>query len=237
MPAWLDFLKAECSQEWNTHGKALMLSRIPAVLTAGGFAMEEILQGRKLRPFLQSECGSDFQVIQSERISIVWGIVPIDAHVSEPFDRYFQRTDGTRATRFAPAAWRAFTLPVPAGKRRWLFDEPSIHFNDFDDDSPPVAGFEIERRYIVEAVEGGDLDTALVLQRIAEWAAELRIDAQRFALGHKKSATPKADPAVNARGTALDQLLKLMLPSELTRVVLPLDVIARLHTTRLSSGS
>jgi hypothetical protein len=232
--SWLDALSKLVEDEWNEHGYALLLSRVPALLGAQGFETETILQGRKLRPFLEAETAGRFRVIRSDPNSIIWGLVPATAEVSEPFARYFRRSSGPKPPRFAPSAWKAFTLPIPEGKRRWIFDEPSIHFRDEDSDVHPEGGHEIERRFIVSAgeePEEGDVYRAAVVASIGSWGSETGVDPTRFALGRKKKPLAKPEQVRRSEITAFDQLVALLQPGELSRISLPLDIVVRLKAS------
>lgn len=236
---WLEALDSFVKAEWTDHGVALLLSRVPALLGSRGFEMEDILQGRKLRLFLETETEGRFKVIRNDSYAIMWGLVPAEANVSEPYTRYFRPPSGVKSVRFAPSAWKAFTLPIPEGKRRWLFDEPSIAFADHPSDQPPEGGYEVERRFIAPLQEGveNEVFNTTVQALIASWAVEKRIDVSRFALGRKRAPIAKlqraSTPHVETEGdTALDQLLGLLQPGELARISLPLDVVVRLRSTR-----
>lgn len=238
MPAdWLDSLTTHVQHEWDKRGLAILLSRVPSLFEEDGFDPEDILQGRKLRPFLENETAGRFKVLQSEDHKI-WGILPADASIAEPYSRYFPRSSGERPIRFAPAAWKAFTVPIPEGKRRLLFDEPSIAFQDCAPDDSFSNGYEIERRFVMvpEKTEDSDVHQATILSSIASWAAEQSVDPARFALGRKRAPVTKPAKAATARGsaaeTALDQFLALLQPGELTRIALPLDVVARLQSVK-----
>ncbi len=224
--------------QWEKHGTVLILSQVPHVLESAGFDVKELLAGQKLRPFLQAKSEGHFQVIPNERNRTLWGLAPLSAELSAPFERYFPQADSARAPRFASSMWRAFTISVAPGKRRWVFDEPSIHFLDLDAEEPqPDSGIEVERRFIVEATEGGEVETATIIQSIAKWGIENSIDTTRFAIGRKK--LPSAKPAASNFQTqnALDQLIAILLPAELSRISLPLDVVARLKSTKVKSGN
>ncbi|WP_395944467.1 hypothetical protein [Brevundimonas sp.] len=244
MADWLETLESLVKDEWKEHGVALLLSRVPALMAGCGFSMEEILKGRKWRVFLETDPQVEgrFRVIQNEGHSIVWGVVPADAQVSEPYSRYFRTRTSAKPIRFAPAAWKAFTLPIPEDRRRWIVDEPSIGFADHPAENVPETGYEIERRFIVPEETGGDNEVfkAEVQASIASWASELQIEVSRFGLGRKRVPVSKAQrPAtIIAEGgaeTALDQLIGLLQPAERTRISLPLDVVERLRSIRLAS--
>lgn len=229
---WLEALSARVEREWTDSGHVLLLSEVPGLLTRDGFDMQAILQGRKLRQFLQAETADRFKLIQSDPTSIVWGLAPLHADVTEPFNRYFRRATGPKPPRFAPAFWKAFTLPIAEGKRRWVFDEPSIHFRDEEADSRPEMGFEIERRFIVPSEDEaatGDVYRSSILTSIGSWGVETKVDPSRFSLGRKKVQASRLDPATSiTEGNNLDLLLSLLHPTELSRISLPLDVVARL---------
>ena len=233
---WLDTLAALVQREWDDKGQAILLSRVPSLFEDEGFDPEDILQGRKLRPFLENETEGRFRVLRSDDQKIVWGLLPATAQISEPYTRYFPKSSSDRPIRFAPSAWKAFTLAIPEGQRRWLFDQPSIRFEDFASDEAAVDGHEVERRFVTvsERSEDDEVHRATVLSSIAAWAAEKSIDPSRFALGRKRAPVSKAaqpSPAPGSTGaTALDQLLSLLQPGELTRISLPLDVVARLRS-------
>lgn len=229
---WRDVLKARVQEVWDREQRALMLSRVPQVLKDAGIDAGELLQGRKLRPFLEAEGAGHFNLIQSERNHIVWGILPSAVAASRPYDQYLLRPEAERALRFAHAAWVAFTTPIEPGRRRWITDEPSVHFQDLAEDAEPGAGYHIDRRYIAEGDARGEVGGAVVVARIGEWAAEQKVDPSRFALGRRKSPVPRGDRAQPVGESALDQLLGILLPSELTRMSIPLDVVARLRSTK-----
>lgn len=239
---WLDTLTSIVETQWKDEGFAVLLSRVPALLEGEGFDLQAILQGRKLRPLLETEAADRLKLLQSEASHMIWGIVPADAEVSAPYARYFRRQNRDRPLRFAPSAWKAFTLPIAEDERRWLFDEPTIHFEDRATDQAGQSGHEVERRFVVlpeSEKEEGEVFRARVLKAIADWASEQNLDPSRFALGRKRAPAAKPMPTPSPRSapfvaeTALDQFIGLLQPGELTRISLPLDVVVRLRSVKL----
>lgn len=234
MPDWIEVLKENCQVEWDKHGKVLILSRIPPLLEDAGVDVKGLLGGQKLRPFLLTNAAGNFQIFQSERNDILWGIAPLLENLAEPFDKYFPKSPAPHATRFAPSFWKAFTSPLAPGKRRWVTDEPSIRFADLDTEVAPQSGsLEIERRFVLGLDEDSEVDTAAMLQNIAAWGTDNKVDTGRFALGRKKAPVPKAPAATSDARSALDQLLDILHPSETARISMPLDVVARLASTKV----
>ncbi|MNS08994.1 hypothetical protein D3C72_404630 [compost metagenome] len=239
---WLDTLTSIVEAQWNDEGYAVLLSRVPSLLEQEGLDPQTILQGRKLRPLLLSEAAERLKLLQSETNHIIWGIVPADAPVSAPFVRYFRPSAADRPLRFAPSAWKAFTVPIAEDQRRWLFDEPAIYFEDRQSEEAGDGGHEVERRFIVrpqEDTEESEVFRARVVATIGAWAAEQDVDPSRFALGRRRapatkpSPTPPPHPVPSLSATALDQLISLLQPGELTRITMPLDVVARLRSVKL----
>lgn len=230
---WKVVLRQVCQEAWDETGRAVLLSRVPSLLRNEGIDLAGLLAGRRLRPFLQTEGADAFQLLQSEANPIVWGIVPAAAEIKLPVDQYLQRADSTpaKAQRFAPAVWKAFTTPVEPGFRRWLLDEPSPHFRDLPDGQTAEGGKEIQHHLIAGVPAGGEVDNARTLSAIARWSSEQRVDPSRLSMDRKRVRASKPEGASSSSGTQLDELLGLFLPAELTRVSVPLDVIARLSNT------
>lgn len=243
---WLNFLTEHVEAEWKEYGFAVLLSRVPSLLERGGFEPEAILQGRKLRPLLEVQAAEQLKLVQSEINRIIWGIVPANAQLVEPYHKYFRRATADRPVRFAPAVWRAFTAPIDAGRRRWLFSEPTVHFDDRSAGDPGDGGYEVPSRSIMMPENNGgrsDHFSSKVTAAIYAWANESSVDVSQFSLGRRSgSATkpglsPQAGSVPSSASTALDRLLELLQPAEMTRISLPLDVIARLRSAKLNSGA
>jgi hypothetical protein len=185
------------------------LSQLGVQLGADRKRLEE-LTGQKLATYLQATF--EFQMGRTGASQNVLYLV----NPTGPADVPETRTGPL--PRYAPQFWKAFSVPIATGERRFI-DLDSFAFGP--DEAPlRVSGSDV-REIGSEYLALDNSRTARdVATKIEEWLESQKLDSSRF-LRHPKIVSRKTVHL-------LDQLIGALDDGQLARVVLPLDVVRTL---------
>lgn len=229
---WVEALATECRKHWDSTGKVFLLSGVPGVLRIAGYKVEDILQGRKLKDVLFQEGTDAVKVVQNEASHLIWGLAPTDVTLEPPHSQYFPPHRERPATslpniRFKPAFWKAFAAPLEEDNRRYLLAGPWVRFQDLPKIvDAPAGSTAIEREYTADASPvSSEEGVNSTLTRISQWMKAHDADPSQYAVG---KVAGKLGGVARAEESALHDFLAMLTPSELHRLSLPLDIVARL---------
>lgn len=229
---WIAELGRIVEERWRTTGRPVLLSAVPGLLRNVGINIKAISGGRSLRAFIETAAGSheSFRLHRDPASPLIWGLVPSSAAVqSDQNLRLGMPPPNAESTgpvsRAHPAVWKAFNTPLADGFRRFISLDP-IHYKDIKAgvNTEPEGMVEVRSPYLAE--EGAHEAPHRVADRIGEWIAENGLDRDRFFVSRRRSTLSAANQ------TRLAVLLSLFKEDELSRVSIPLDVIARLEKAR-----
>jgi len=216
--SWTDVVKAIVGEHWTNQESAVLLSRLPALLKQRGVEPQDFLKGRKLAQALEEDLPSDLLVIRSEQNPIVVGVVPSSASPAPPFSRYFS---GTKINNVPPALWRAFTVPLVAGYRRFFSVSPSKYFDILGDAGQPDGSYEIDRSDILGEAPG---TASSIHEKIERWKNDNNIKLEAMKIRSSGSQLPKELSDMRALSDALAELED----SDLQRISIPLDIVRKI---------
>ncbi len=209
-------------QCWEHERLPLLLSRLGN--QDGAELSTEIKRlGMTLKQYLTTRLSDQVQVIQHSTKTQLVGALPLSVDVdseggSEPLLERTQRTEAENIPRFYPAFWAAFRVPLEESKRRYLTDHEPIEFRDLSADETPF-GREVSREYVL----GRDVDSSEIRSKIRQWLEENQVDSEAYRL------SPSQTSRTSGSQDLLDRVLESLEPSELKRVVIPLDVVLKLR--------
>lgn len=225
-------------RNWNSTGKALLLSRLGIELrNTFPNAQDAIPEG--LKEFLVNYPVA--KIVSHPIIREKIGLVPIDEAIPEEIDSVFSeassRTPGRQAVRYFPSFWRAFFAPV-TGKRRFVIppsaERPLPMIKD-DLNDPDETAYEILPSDVVTLPDETPLLQKIeaVRESIRSWLARNGLSEQMFFDRAAKSDPLAGNPPVLAPSpTAFASALARLEPSELARIFVPLDLVQRMLSER-----
>ena len=216
----VDVLVTTVTDRWNNDHQAFFVAQVKPFLAKHGIDIAVLFEGQQVRQYLENKVPA-LKLIQHEREPTNWAIVPADAAVIPPYSQYFtSKRNKPRAKIDFPyqnALKVAFTRPIGAGQRRWVFTAPA-RFLDLPATEMPVGAFEVTSANVEEQA-----DETRSAELIENWISQNGLDSDQYRFSKFSSLTkPKA------HRSALHQLLALLPAEDLDRVSLPLDVVRKL---------
>lgn len=213
------------AEHWNREGNALLLASLGQTLTKYGYNLRAELRGQKLVPFLQAELEDKVTVLTSPDDPLVYGIVPVGQEKSRDLGALFSRTARVVPERinFDKRVWVAFSRPIEPNHIRLVDFEPEIDFRDLPAESAknqerPTIPAEL---IIPVGTKPSAVRNAEIQKNIRDWFAKHALDIE---LAKEKGGIDKRI----LDNSLLTALLVTLDKKDLERIVLPLDIVAKL---------
>ena len=224
-PSLQDFVCQRVREHWETKGQALLLASLGQAAISAGINLRAALGDRKLKEFIKGELDGEVEVEPCPDSPPHLQVRPVGQNAAEA-------TDGARATlqggRLHRALWLAFSRPVPPGYLRRLQVEPVVRFWDLQPPLAEVAGrLPVEPGYVAPSAEtlAPRLRDDVIMENVRRWMRDNALDISKFESG--RASSPAVKPGFAAQNPLM-QLIAALDDGELKRVMLPLDVIAKL---------
>lgn len=224
-------------QQFDKEGTGLLLSRLGQTLTQQHPELKAQLGSKKLAEFLARKMADSVRVVVSPHDAKVSIVLPTTAELGGDLSRYFPQrraistVNAPVVPRYNRAVWAAFSQPVIANATRWLSLEPVVSFADLAQLSSLDGGLAIASEFIVTSAQ--IVDPAQRARKIAEnielWAKQTGTAAALLLASAKSTINSSV---VSEKLSLLDLLLASLEESELKRIQIPLDVIAKLHRSK-----
>lgn len=234
MSEWLDVVRQIVATTWYDTQTPFLLVNLRAAMASRGYDIGALLQGRKLRIVISTEAQGILRLVPHPEDELTWGVVPWEVSDKEAKAAFPALRHGTQR-RYKPGFWAAFSRGLPADKFRVLMPGAAARHHDLNIGDPvPHGALEVGADYIVsrDVTPGPERDTA-ILSKIDKWARDKGVDLAHYIV-HPLKKVPTSEALGSPEGqTALDMVISLLTPSEMRRVSMPLDVIAKLATVRL----
>lgn len=220
-------------QHWEKTRKALLLASLGQTLRRAGHDLKVELRGQKMVPFLLMELADKVKILQSPFDKLVYGIVPVDADTGDAGEPLFARERGKseeKAFRFDRRVWLAFSRPVAPGFVRALFWEPELGFEDISkQDAEKVPNNIVPEELIIPVGKvPSDERNAVLQQNIREWFEKRGVNIEVA-----RSKVTQAAGVLIEDGSALAALIQALDPRDLSRISMPLDIIAKLVDAKM----
>lgn len=228
-----------CENYWKEHKKALLLSYLGSNLGRAGIEnIEEWLGGRKLLEVVRDNYVEHLRIEEDPNNSGIWGVFPKDADLEGDLRTYFKRgsvrTDSWNrpAQRFDRGLWAAFTWPLADESIRLIEFGSEVRFSDIGREAAEISGaLKIDSNLIVPRSDGFDPDRySKIRANIEAWASANNVDVFKLLQRpSRKVRRVNIEPDLPVSGdTALHKFLGLIDQRDLSRIEVPLDVIAGL---------
>jgi len=197
---------------WDEHHKPLLLSRL-GKRDRGEIARLVRQHSSNLRSYLDRHLADNVQVVQHSIRPELVGAVPSHAELgaTDDLDSVLETTVSesiATATRYHPAFWAAFRIPLDESNNRYMSTRTPIRFHDAPGDRPD--GFiQISSNYVA----GPDAEYADVQQKVQEWLADNKLQPTLYISAVKS-------PGSERSADLLDRLLRALDPSDLERITM-----------------
>lgn len=229
------FITDLANTTYKKDGKGLLLSRVGEIIAKEQRGLRNVLGNRKLVGFIEAELADSVQIITSPENHIVKVILPADVTVNGDVLRFLPKHDATSTTvskpRYNRAFWAAFSRPLAKDYTRLVGFEPHVHYDDIVGDAPATTIKKIVPHSLVidEATEPDPAKRALRINEvISEWLKTNAVSADIV-----KAKTEKDQASAMMYGSHKGSLLEIMLAAlddtDLKRIQMPLDIVAKLH--------
>ncbi len=225
------------TEEFERTKRVVLLSNLGQDLLKGGVDYRPILDKRRLADFIRTELVDRVTLVPFPNKEKVVGIHPAHVDLAEwenPFGPppaakppvAKAEDDGDKRAVLHRQVWFAFSHFLADGQMRILELQPEPVYRDVPEDAKPAEeAYRISRDLIVPvgSMAKSDRD-ARIYENITAWARDARIPlagllAQREERGERRNL--------------LDEMLRTLGPSELSRMSLPLDIVKTLRDRRI----
>jgi hypothetical protein len=215
-------------RHWNRTGRALLIAQLGTRLGAPRRAGIEANTGLKLQPFLQSYMQNDLKIREDPKAAKIFGLFPKNSSLSDDLTLYFGSSDETKAQKHYKASfWAAFAKPLGSDNRRHIRIRDLI-FVDLPLDAPqPPDTREIGRDLIPP--EDTPSRDKIIFDNIKKWLVNNQVDEAAL-LVDTPTVHKKRDPHPT---NILHAIISNLDDGELRRMMMPLDVVAKLLRSRL----
>lgn len=211
---------------WEAKGQPLLLATLGQAAIKAGINLRATLRDRKLADFVREELDGEILVEPSPNAPLHPQVKPVgQIAAAGPNPEAEGAVKGAYLHR---ALWLAFSRPIAQGYVRRIQVEPVVRFWDAQPPLAEVAGrLPVGSDYIAPAAEdlAPRLRDDVVLENIRRWMRDNALDISKFESGRSRNVADK--PRVNPNNPLL-LLIDSLDDGELKRVMLPLDVIAKL---------
>ncbi|WP_421991987.1 hypothetical protein [Qipengyuania sp.] len=211
---------------FRKRGKAVYLSAIGQWLSSEEIDFRSVVGEQGLAGFLQEAASEKLKVISHPEDTKILAVLPAEEADNtgawpEPST---PKHHARRRPRIEGKIWEAFNAELSDGETRWLALQPTHDWQDNSSGKPSGNYLEIERRFIYPhaTISGSRVDA--VYELISEWCKLHNVNV--VDLFHV--------PSGEGRGSALSLLLSVLDTPDLSRISMPLDVVAKLqrHSVR-----
>lgn len=218
------------SKHWADTGRAYHLSNLGGLLNRQ-FDLVELLKGAKLATYLRHGGVSGIQIVQNPADDQVWGAVPSDVpadaasrekyFVPLPRSKFPSSKEGEDFPPIQREIWRAFSVPLETGKKRFFDRSTNKIFELPESDPAPDNSIEISSKYINQKADNA-LPSArqLTQEHLKAWLEETGISL---------TSISEVEPADS---NVLSLIFDALSDEELSRISVGLDIVKKLSRSR-----
>ncbi len=221
------------SSRFEQRRQVIFLSNVGQELSKKGVNFRALLGEKKLADFIREEMGEQIQVVPSPHDSKILAAVPAGIDLAkeiDPFGRHRQARVETASVRqpdiekklpVGRALVVAFSRMIPEGHQRVVRLNPVLEFQDYPADGERPEGITLDADMIAPPTEGNKDEWEQQVQNsILRWAALNSIPLSKIVRVSKDREAPRS---------VLEVLLSSLSPSDLQRIMMPLDIVNHLR--------
>lgn len=235
----LSILKAFITElaitNFSKEGKGILLSRIGELVSKQHPELRDVLGHRKLAEFIESELTDSVQIFTSPENQIVKVVLPANVIVNGDVMRFIPKRGATSSLVMAPrynrAFWAAFSYPLANGYTRLVGFEPRVHYEDIEGDAPADTIKKVVTPDLITD-ETTESDPAKRVRRINEKISNW-LQTNAISVDDVSAKTEREQASARMfgshKGSLLEVLLDALDDTDLKRIQMPLDIVAKLH--------
>jgi len=224
---WIKILAEEADRRWE-QGTPLLLSQIPAVLTAANIDPASVQSGRQLLLALKADAAEVLTFFQHPENKAVWAAVTREKAAGHTAESAFKRMAKSKAIaepkeyaetkRFIVWFWSAFIKELELGKTRWILEGRFL--DRIGEARPEGAVAEVDRSEIAYPGPQTTANSREVVEKIEAWSRRTGISIDVYTVQGSQR-----EPDVRSK-TILD--LSKLSSIDLQRIFIPLDIVLKL---------
>jgi hypothetical protein len=212
--------------------QVVLLSYLGQALRKAGFDFREILGEQKLADFIRHQLSDKVRIVTTPAGRLILAAVPADVDLDSEIDPYGaskraaatgseEQPDREKREPLVRGIWFAFSHVLESGKARALRLEPEFEYEDYDPAGEKPDGYDVPREMIVPVGSVPRHErNQIIYDNIRAWSAQNGVSFRSLF----ETQTEK-----QLRRSALDTLLASLSDSDLSRISMPLDVVAKLR--------
>lgn len=232
-----EFIVELTQKTFENEGTGVYLSQIGTLIAKDSPQLRDSLDGRKLADFIAEEMTDAIQIIPLSKSSNLKIALPITVQVNDNIMEFIPKRNATTSSametpRYNSAFWAAFSQPLPDGYTRLIEFEPELRFEDIKGEpSPTSTKKKVSPDFIITQAQVTELTPAqrstLIARKIKNWLLENEVGFDLV-----KAQIMDAKVSGSRKESLLEVLIAALDESELKRIQIPLDVVAKLHRKR-----
>jgi len=207
---------------WATFKKPIALANVGHQLSARGEDVKAILKGRKMGELIKQAFDDKYAIRERPGVLLTWEVYP-KGKEEDPAKNKATDADTKPKTiipRMPSPVWHAFTKEISSNRRREVTLSPFRFMDRKEQDSIDEANLLIEGQYVIPrgSLTAGQ-HASEVWASIQRWSESQGLEIMRILERQNHS---KAESVLNL-------MIKSLSQDQLSRVQLPLDVVAALR--------
>jgi hypothetical protein len=231
------FIVELTKKAFENEGTGIYLSQIGTLIAKDSPQLRDSLGGRKLADFIAVEMTDAIQIIPLPENSKLKIALPVTVQVNDNIMRFIPKRNAATSSametpRYNSAFWAAFSQPLPEGCTRLIEFEPELRFEDIMGESSVTSTKKkVSPDLIITQAQVTELTPAQrsihIASKIKSWLFENEVGFDLV-----KAQIMDAKVSGSRKESLLEVLIATLDESELKRIQIPLDIIAKLHRKR-----
>ncbi|SOB89466.1 hypothetical protein [Thalassospira xiamenensis] len=226
-----ELIISKVKESWKL-GKPMLLSEIGELDQGkvGGYSKKNF---KSLTKFIRSNFVDDLIVIKHSRHSAVIAAIPRNTEnekmasnqdeTDECLEKFYVKSEKVER-KFNKSFWAAFRKMLDGTKCRWLFVDKNGMFSDLPKGDPaPEGARKIDESYLPRSTDTTDDE---VYKSAIRWIESQSLDKSCFLVANNLKTGRRDSFEVTS---LLDRLLESLDEKDLSRISMPLDVVAKLR--------
>lgn len=230
------FIVTHTKRTFDEKQTGILLSQIGTLIAKEPPQLRNSLGSKKLADFISEEMADTIQIIsppEDSKLKVALPVsVPVSGNISGFIPKRIASNDTNDIPRYNIAFWAAFSQPLTNGYTRLIKFEPEIHFEDVKNpESATHTSKTISPDFIINQTDATNSSPGVlslqISNNIRKWLLE---NGVAFDLVKAQYVDSKASGS--GKESLLEILMSVLEESELKRIQIPLDIVAKLHRKR-----
>ncbi len=224
-------IQEETDKAFTTTGAGLFLSQLGTLLSRNKPQLRELLKNTKLVDFIEKKMVGTIKIIDSPEDSKIKIALPANAQINDDVTQFIPKRNAVNSLshtpRYNPALWAAFLQPLEKGCTRLIGFEPILHFEDIKDSSLEVVTKKVVSEDLIIDQDKEPIHakrSRCIAINIDKWLNDNNIPLELV----KAQSTETID-SESKKESLFEAMIAVFNEEELRRILIPLDLVAKLH--------